>query len=106
PVPGRADVEGYQSARWNAAVPADLRYDPAKNPRGARPTVFDAAKNVYGTNAATGFALRPFDNVGVQYGLHALNTGAITVAQFLDLNERIGGYDNDANFVASRTVGN
>ena len=44
-------------------------------------------------NPATGAALRPFDNVGVQYGLNALNSGAITTAQFLDLNEQIGGVD-------------
>jgi hypothetical protein len=105
PVPNRADIAGYQSARWNAAVPESLRYDPVKNPTGARPTVFDAAKNVYGKNPATGAALRPFDNVGVQYGLSALNSGAITVTQFLDLNERIGGFDQDANYVAGRSVG-
>ena len=34
PVPNRADVAGYQSARWNAAVPEALRYDPVRNPRG------------------------------------------------------------------------
>jgi hypothetical protein len=105
PVPGRADIEGYQSARWNDVVPASLRYDPAKNPKGARPTVFDAARNVYGVDKATGAALRPYDNVGVQYGLSALNGGAITITQFLDLNEKIGGYDQDANYVPSRTTG-
>ena len=36
PVPDRADIEGYQSARWNAAVPLQLRYDPVTNPKGAR----------------------------------------------------------------------
>ena len=30
------------------------------------------------SNPATGAALRPFDNIGVQYGLEALNAGAIT----------------------------
>ena len=54
PVPDRPDAEGYQSARWNAAVPASMRYDPVKNPKGARPTVFDAARNIYGVNPATG----------------------------------------------------
>ena len=83
-----------------------LRYHPVTNPFGARPTVFDVARNIYGINPITGFALRPFDNVGVQYGLAALNGGAITTTQFLDLNERIGGYDQDANYVANRTVGN
>lgn len=105
PVQNRADIEGYQAARWNAAVPAAMHYDATKNPSGARPTVFDAAKNVYGVNPATGAALRPFDNVGVQYGLDALNSGAITVRQFLDLNERVGGLDQDANYASARSVG-
>ena len=105
PVPDRKDIEGYDSARWHASVPVALRYHPVSNPRGARPTVFDVARNIYGTDPATGFALRPFDNVGVQYGLAALKSGAITMAQFLDLNERMGGYDHDSNFIAARTVG-
>jgi len=105
PVPNRADIEGYQSARWNAVVPEDLRYDPVKNPKGARPTVFDVARNVYGVNPKTGAALRPYDNVGVQYGLNALNSGAITVQQFLELNETIGGYDPDDNYTPARAVG-
>jgi hypothetical protein len=116
PVPGRVDslppsplpvVGGarYASAVWPAAVPTILRYSPATNPAGARPTVFDIARNVYGIDRATGFALRPFDNVGVQYGLKALNAGTITPAQFLDLNERIGGYDQDANYVPNRSTG-
>lgn len=105
PVPDREDIEGYQSARWNAAVPAALRYDPVKNPRGARPTVFDASKNIYGVNPATGAALRPYDNTGVQYGVKAVNSGAISVAQFLELNEQIGGFDQDDNYTALRAVG-
>ena len=105
PVPGRADVPGYVSSPWSAVVPADQRYHPVDNPHGARATVYDADRNVMGIDARTGFALRPFDNVGVQYGLGALNSGAITKAQFLDLNEGIGGYDQDFNYVASRAAG-
>ena len=105
PVPGRVDIAGYGSAVWSAAVPASLRYDPVKNPTGARPTVFDWARNVYGVEPGTGFALRPFDNVGVQYGLGALNAGMISVAQFLDLNAKVGGYDHDANYVPNRVSG-
>ena len=67
--------------------------------------MFDAAKNIYGVNPATGAALRPWDNSGVQYGLSALNAGIITVAQFLDLNEKIGGIDQDSNYVPTRTAG-
>jgi len=51
----------------------------------------------------TGFARRPLDNIGIQYGLEVLNEGAITTTQFLDLNERIGGFDADANHVPERT---
>jgi hypothetical protein len=105
PVPHRKDAAGYQSARWNAAVPDAVRYHPETNPTGARPTVFDAARNIYGVNPATGAALRPYDNVGVQYGLNAVNAGTITVDQFLELNERIGGYDEDANYTPARAVG-
>jgi Tannase-like family of unknown function (DUF6351) len=77
--------------------PADLRSP-------ARCDVFDHAVNVYGRDPATGFARRPLDNVGVQYGLSALNSGAITADQFVDLNQRIGGFDNDGGFTSPRTV--
>lgn len=105
PVAGRNDLPGYDPARWNAVMPEELRYHPEMNPGGARPTVFDAARNLYGVDPVTGFALRPFDNVGVQYGLHALTEGTITVGDFLDLNERVGGYDHDSNFVPDRSAG-
>ncbi len=105
PVPGRVDVPGYSPAVWNTVVPVSLRYDPNTNPTGARPTVFDENANVFGKDPSTGFALRTFDNVGVQYGLAALNAGVITTSQFLDLNEKIGGYDQDANYLPQRTVG-
>ncbi len=105
PVSDRTSPDGYRGAVWNPAVPATLRYDPKTNPHGARPTIFDVARDIYGVDRATGFALRPFDNVGVQYGQMALRARQITPAQFLDLNARIGGYDRDANFVTARSVG-
>jgi len=85
-------------------LPVELRYDPVTNPHGARCDVYDHTVNVYGRDPATGFALRPIDNVGIQYGLAALQRGTITMDQFLDLNEKVGGYDDDANFQAARTV--
>jgi hypothetical protein len=105
PVPGRADTPGYKSAAWSDVVPVALRYDPKTNPKGARPTIYDVARNVFGVDPATGFARQTFDNVGVQYGLAALNAGQITPQQFLDLNEAIGGYDQDANYAPARSVG-
>jgi len=46
-------------------------------------------------------AMRPLDNEGVQYGLKALSAGTITVDQFLDLNEKIGGFDSDGTPTAA-----
>jgi Tannase-like family of unknown function (DUF6351) len=105
PVPDRVDIEGYKSAVWNPIIPAELRYDPVKSKHGARPTLFDDARNTYGIDPKTGFARRPFDNVGVQYGLKALNSGDITEQQFLELNEKIGGYDVDFNYAQQRAEG-
>jgi Tannase-like family of unknown function (DUF6351) len=105
PVPDRTDIDGYKSAVWNGIVPERLRYDPIKAPHGARPTLFDGARNIYGVDPKTGFARRPFDNVGVQYGLRAFNRGAITQQQFLELNEQVGGYDSDFNYVRERVEG-
>ncbi len=96
---------GYAPGTFNAAVPAALRYDPVTNPTGARPTVYDENANVFGKDPMTGFALRTFDNVGVQYGLAAFNAGVITTTQFLDLNQYIGGYDSDEKYIPQRTVG-
>ncbi|HVQ16174.1 MAG TPA: DUF6351 family protein, partial [Vicinamibacterales bacterium] len=96
--PGRITVGEYCS------VPEALRYDAVKNPTGARCDVYDHAVNVWGRDPKTGFARRPIDNVGIQYGLGALNAGVITKEQFLDLNAKIGGYDNDGKIVETRSV--
>ncbi|WP_344234342.1 DUF6351 family protein [Kribbella hippodromi] len=85
-------------------VPVGLRYDPVRKPDGVRCDVYDHAINQYGADPLTGFARRPLDNVGVQYGLKVLRSGGITPGQFLDLNDRIGGFDADANLVPGRTV--
>ena len=50
----------------------------------------------------TGFAARPLDNVGVQYGLAALNASEISTTQFLDLNEAVGGLGVDGYHVPER----
>jgi len=90
---------------FDAVVPAAARYDPVTNRGGARGTFQDGIVNALGKDAVTGFALQPYDNVGLQYGLRALNQGAITKQEFLDLNEKIGGLDIDGNFVAARSEG-
>lgn len=80
------------------------KYHPVNNQAGSRATVYDHTVNVYGKDSR-GFALRPIDNVGVQYGLKALNDGVITVDEFLDLNANIGGLDVDLKPTAARTAG-
>ena len=82
-----------------------LRYGPS-NPNRIRATVYDHTVNVYGVDPATGFAGRPLDNRGVQYGLDALNRGGITKAAFLALNRDIGGFDADLNHVPERHKAN
>jgi hypothetical protein len=81
---------------------AEQRYHPVTNPNGSRCTVQDANVNWLGIDPETGFANRPIDNVGVQYGLQAFNAGLISFEQFADLNRRMGGYDIDAKHQAAR----
>src|SRR3989442_15822162 len=81
-----------------------MRYDRA-TPTGVRCALYDHMVNTLGRDPVTGFARRPIDNVGVQYGLGALSSGAITKQQFLDLNQNIGGYDNHGNPVSTPTAG-
>jgi hypothetical protein len=84
------------------SIPKDELYDPKTNPDGARCTLQDINVEVLGRDPKTGFARRPLDNVGVEYGLAALNKRVITVDQFLDVNEFVGGYDIDGTIVPER----
>src|SRR5262245_65925109 len=92
------------NARGCALNDASKVYDPVKNPKGARCTMQEMRANIYGRNPKTGFARKPQDNVGWQYGLTALNDGAISIDEFLELNEKIGGNDIDGHFVQQRSV--
>lgn len=93
-----------------AAIPPEAAYDPELNPQGARCSIYDGMRNIFGEKLYADittereFAPSPHDNVGVQYGLAALNAGFIDKAQFLDLNEKIGGWDIDVNSRPQRTV--
>jgi hypothetical protein len=60
-----------------AVIPSSMLYDPVTNPGGIRCGIFDGDKTLLGVDPGTGFAKRPWDNVGVQYGLQAL-----TMARF------------------------
>lgn len=99
----------------NCALPAADVYSPATNPTGVRCDIQDYQQAIWGTRPRAvwsavetqighGFAARPGDNVGVQYGLGALNAGTLSPAQFLDLNAGIGGVDIDLSTQAARSV--
>ena len=82
-----------------------LIFDPVTNPKGARCTTQDIRVNIYGRDPNTGWARRPTDNVGIQYGLAALNAGLISIDEFLEVNEKVGGTDLNGAIVAQRTEG-
>tara|TARA_B100000902_G_C27212761_1_gene865329 strand:- start:387 stop:1268 length:882 start_codon:yes stop_codon:yes gene_type:complete len=58
--------------------------------------------NVYGKIPGGLQSQRPLDNVGVQYGLLALNQHLISPEQFINLNRDIGGFDRDMNHISVR----
>jgi hypothetical protein len=100
-----------------SGVSDQQRYDPQTNPDGVRCTLADYMVNVLGRRpeplwgaqeqqVGHGFAGLPLDNVGVQYGLEALQRGDITPAQFVDLNDKVGGADIDSNPTPQRFEAN
>ena len=94
--------------RNNCLLPAALVYDPVTNPTGTRCGDADLATAVWGTTAGiipgTVRARQTFDNVGIEYGLNALRSGAITPEEFVTLNEKAGGTDADSNRTLARTA--
>lgn len=77
------------------------RWSPA-NLGGIRCTLQDFNIAVFGPRDATGYAKSPLDNIGIQYGLVALNEGKITPEQFVALNEQVGGYDINGQWQPAR----
>jgi hypothetical protein len=84
-------------------VPDDKVYNAETNPDGVRCTLQDYTVNAVGRRKKDGFANRPIDNVGIQYGLKALRQGAISPAEFVDLNTHIGGLDIDGKVQGKRS---
>ncbi len=93
----------------------DYVYDAQTNPDGVRCTLQDYQVAMFGQRLpeswgpveqriGRGFANRPFDNVGVQYGLKGVTSGLITPEQFVSLNEEVGGYDIDGHWQPQRSV--
>ncbi|HUF76206.1 MAG TPA: DUF6351 family protein [Longimicrobiales bacterium] len=96
-----------------SAIPESERYDAGANPTGVRCSIYDAMHSVFGKKRyeeiapapAVDFGRSPHDNVGVQYGLLALNSGKISKEVFLDLNEGVGGWDIDFLWRPERAEG-
>src|SRR5438876_10697344 len=81
-----------------AGFPVGIVYDAMARPKGVRCSIHDIQAPQWGTfvdadgNTKTKL---PYDNVGVQYGLKALQSGVISAEDFVRLNEGIGSYSND-----------
>lgn len=88
----------------NCKLPASQVYDLLTNPTGPRCGDPDLAVAVWGLAPGTTRANQTNDNVGVQYGLKALLSGAINAEEFVTLNEGVGGSDADSNLTTSRSV--
>ena len=96
-----------------ASIPVEARYHPVDNPDGVRCSIYDGMRNVFGTRRydeieprpVREFGRSPQDNVGVQYGLEALNAGLIDTGLFLDLNEQVGGWDIEFRWRPERAEG-
>ncbi|PYM17782.1 MAG: hypothetical protein DMD81_07880 [Candidatus Rokuibacteriota bacterium] len=95
------DVEAR--AEYLTGSQPDWFYNAETNRGGARCTIHDYQVAIWGRRLQDGFARRPLDNVGVQYGLVALQSGLILPEQFVDLNEKIGGYDIDMVWQPARS---
>ena len=90
-------------------------YDAESQPDGLRCGLLDYMINQFGPREPSvwtrneqllgrGFGGIPLDNVGVQYGLKALQNGVISGEQFLKVNREIGGLSVDIDYQAERTV--
>jgi hypothetical protein len=92
-----------KGVRFGCELTPGQAYHPLLNPTGPRCSVQDYQRNIWGHGGPGDAAPLVFDNAGVQYGLKALNSGAITIDQFLDLNEKVGSLDNEGEFTATRS---
>jgi hypothetical protein len=93
---------GGDPSRSCPGLASDQVFDEKANPRGVRCSLQDYMVNVFGKRAQDGYAQRPADNVGVEYGRKALQAGTITASQFVDVNAKLGGYDINYNETPKR----
>ena len=97
---------GESVQRFRRRRPGSIRYDPITNPTGARGSFTDGMVNVFGIDPRPAL-LAPCSTMSAcSMDLNAVNKGDITVDEFLDLNERIGGLDVDGNYIPQRSAAN
>ncbi|MEV0522014.1 DUF6351 family protein [Streptomyces sp. NPDC050439] len=89
--------------RCDKSIPVTALWNATTNPRGVKCTMLEAYANQFGRDPKTGFVRSTLDNIGVQYGLKALNSKQISPAQFIALNSAIGGFDDKGAPVARRS---
>ena len=108
PVPNTAGtIFQASTATNNCELPNSAVYDPANAAATAnlpRCNAWSWAENIWGRVPGSTQPRDTRDNVGVQYGLKALNDRAITAEEFVALNESIGGIDRDSNFRPQRST--
>ena len=102
---GADRTELVPTANVACGLHAAQLWHPTTNPTGERCGIADFMRAVFGVtvtpDAPNGKGRLAVDNVGVQYGLLALQRGEITPEQFADLNAKVGGIDIDGNFIAA-----
>lgn len=114
-------VNPVSNCNIEEGVGPSKRYHPVTNKGGARCDVLTFMENIVGARErhpdedpdtdrwsdiekelGYGFAGFPLGNMGVQYGLTAMQDGIITPEQFLKMNLNIGAVDHDLNTTAER----
>ncbi|MEX1033911.1 MAG: DUF6351 family protein, partial [Cellvibrionaceae bacterium] len=86
----------------NCQLPQNWVYDPQSNPDGVRCSQPDHEIALWGQAPGQDYGRPYYDNAGVQYGLAALNAGAINAEEFVTLNENIGSNGVDRQFQKNR----
>lgn len=93
-----------------SGFPAALVYHPTLRPNGIRCSPLDSLGNIYGTYVdpydGNTKVPSPVDSVGIMWGLKALRAGTITPEDFVRLNEGLGSYSLDYDWMPGvRVVG-
>lgn len=79
-------------------VPEQEKMQPPELMQEVEWTHYDDLRNIYGLDES-GRPRVPWDNVGVQYGLEAMQDGVITPEEFLRVNALVGGWKHPSDMV-------